>query len=69
MLHAEGFGSAAYRPIIAPAPAADRPEALVQAIEASHWRRAFKAGLSNPQRLTLYTALAAKRLKLWRPRA
>jgi len=65
VFHAEGFGASAYRPVISPAPTVNSPKALVGALDASYWRHAFKAGLSNYQRMMLYAALIARRLNLW----
>ena len=55
--HAEGFGDAKYAPIIPPAPRANRAKALVKAYDAAFWRRAFRDGLSAPQRAALSAAL------------
>lgn len=53
--HAEGFGEARYSPIIPFAPPVFMPKALVEADRTAFWRRAFRAGLSAPQRAVLAT--------------
>jgi hypothetical protein len=63
IMHAEGFGAARYRPIIADLPVARDRRGLADAYGRSLWQAGFRAGLSLRERLTLDATLRVRRLR------